>query len=515
MTMTVAELIAEPQLGLTLIAGAAGLENPITWAHTSDLPRLWEWVTGGELMMTNGMSIPADAPGQVALIEALVVAGASALAIGEKMHAPQLQPEFLAASDELAFPVLSIPFPLPFIAIARSVAESSMLEESQRLRQTARMYDLMRQTGTSGDEWRELLRGIGGNLDAAVFVVNRRCLHPWHADDPTLPADVSAALAPLLSAPVDASKKFLWHRLADARDILMMDVPTHADAVLVVLPRSVLHPDAVVLLHAATVVGLVLSRITLARESERRLGAEILAQVLDGRVGAAEFERRIGDFGVPADEFIVASLAGADDRQLTDVHLSLWRHGAASLGVRRLSRLHLLLPAVGTEEVLRHVVDPGVRIGLSRPSDVNGLQRALQESLWALATAESVAEPLLIYAEGPSWLGLTSFEEGAALVERLLGPVIAYEAGHQPDLLITLKTFLEAQRSVQKTAAALFVHRQTIVYRMHKIGELTGLDMAETSTIAQLWFALQIHEAMDAQNLAATVTRPLHRPRDP
>ncbi|HCO03107.1 MAG TPA: PucR family transcriptional regulator, partial [Actinobacteria bacterium] len=67
MAITVAELVAEPQLGLTLLAGSAGNRNRITWAHTSDLPRLWEWVTGGELMMTNGLSIPAEAAGQVAV----------------------------------------------------------------------------------------------------------------------------------------------------------------------------------------------------------------------------------------------------------------------------------------------------------------------------------------------------------------------------------------------------------------------------------------------------------------
>jgi purine catabolism regulator len=498
MAMTVAELIAEPQLGLTLIAGAEGLDNRITWAHTSDLPRLWEWVTGGELMMTNGMSIPADAPGQVALVEALVAAGASALAIGEKMHAPDLRPEFLAACNEHAFPLLSIPFPLPFIAIARSVAESSMFEESQRLRQTARMYDLLRQAGSSGDEWQDLLRGLAANLDAQVYVVDRRCLHPWHADDDALPDELASTLAPLLRAPVDSSKKFLWHRLSDERDILMMDIPTHADAVLLVLPRSQTRPDAVVLLHAATVLGLVLSRVALVRESDRRRGAEFLVQVLDGRVGAAEFERRVEEFGLPRDEFVVASLSAADDRQLADVHVSLWRHGTPSVGIRRQHRLHMLLPVDGTGDVLRHVVEPGVRVGVSRVTAMNGLQRALQESLWALATADSVAVPFLRYAEGPSWLGLTSFEEGQAIVERLLGPVLAYEAGHQPDLIITLKTFLEVQRSTQKTAEALFVHRQTIVYRMHKIAELTGLDMSETSTLAQLWFALQIYEAMQS-----------------
>ena len=42
---------------------------------------------------------------------------------------------------------------------------------------------------------------------------------------------------------------------------------------------------------------------------------------------------------------------------------------------------------------------------------------------------------------------------------------------------------------------------------MHKIGELTGLDMSETSTLAQLWFALQILEAMDFDNLASPISR--------
>ena len=174
--------LAEPQLGSGSWPDPQAPATAITWAHTSDLPRLWEWVTGGELMMTNGLSIPADAAGQVALAEALVDAGASALAIGEKMHAPELLPEFLAACERLPLPLINIPYPLPFIAIARSVAESSLLEESRRLRQTARIYDLLRTAGTSEDHWQGLLRGLAAELDADLFVVDRRCLHPWHPE---------------------------------------------------------------------------------------------------------------------------------------------------------------------------------------------------------------------------------------------------------------------------------------------------------------------------------------------
>ena len=511
MAITVAELVAEPQLGLTLLAGDAGRDNRITWAHTSDLPRLWEWVTGGELMMTNGLSIPADAEGQVALAEALMDSGASALAIGEKMHAPPLTQEFLAACDRLRLPLINIPYPLPFIAIARSVAESSLLEESRRLRQTARVYDLLRTAGASEDHWQSLVQRLATELDAELFVVDRRCLHPWHPEGQRLPEFLANEWAPLSGQVSLAGKNFQWHRIR-GRHVLTMDIPTHANALLVVLPNSEPHPDAVVLLHAATVLGLQLSRIVLSLEGRHRLAGEFLLQAMDGRLGAAEMESRLATFGVPPQNFLLASMAAGastaagpaagpaqaanDGDRLANVHIELWRHGVASASLKRNSRLHVVVPADVPDDVMVHCAGADAAIGISAPAAVAGIQRALQESLWALGSARANKLGLARYAQGPSWLGLTGFEEGTALVRRLLGPIFDYEQSQEGDLLVTLRTYLDSQRSWQKTAAALFAHRQTIIYRIRKIGELTGLDMGETSTVAQLWFALQIHEAM-------------------
>ncbi|MFJ4026612.1 PucR family transcriptional regulator [Paenarthrobacter sp. NPDC089989] len=495
MAITVAELVAEPQLGLTLLAGAGGAGNRITWAHTSDLPRLWEWVTGGELMMTNGLSIPADADGQVALAEALVDAGASALAIGEKMHAPPLTDEFLAACEDLPLPLINIPYPLPFIAIARSVAESSLLEESRRLRQTARVYDLLRTAGASEDHWQSLVLRLATELDAELFVVDRSCLHPWHPEGQRLPGFLVDEWSPQPGQVSVAGKNFQWHRIR-GRHVLTMDIPTHANALLVVLPTSEPHPDAVVLLHAATVLGLQLARIVLSLEGRHRLAGEFLLQALDGRLGTGEIERRLEAFGVPPQGFVVASMSADDGDRLANVHIELWRHGTPAASLRRNDRLHVVVASEAADELLTHCAGAGTTIGVSSAAAVGGLQQALQESLWALGSARANKLGLARYSEGPSWLGLTGYEEGTALVQRLLGPIFDYEQRQDGNLMVTLKTYLDSQRSWQKTASALFTHRQTIIYRIRKIGELTGLDMGETSTLAQLWLALQIHEAM-------------------
>ncbi|MCP9000551.1 PucR family transcriptional regulator ligand-binding domain-containing protein [Pseudarthrobacter sp. RMG13] len=504
--ITVAELIAEPQLGLSLLAGSEGLGNRITWAHTSDLPRLWEWVTGGEIMMTNGLSIPPDAAGQVELAESLVRAGASALAVGEKMHAPQLTPGFIDACNALPLPVVNVPYPLPFIAIARSVAESSLLEESRRLRQTARIYDLLRLAG-AGNQWQTLLDGVAAEIDSQLFVVDRRCLHPWHPDSEALPAALAAELKQRVGPASAATKNFQWHRFGD-QHILMMDIPTHANALLVVLPATYPHPDAVVLLHAATVLGLELSRTVLGLENRLRLGAEFLLQAFDGRYGIKDLESRLSEFEIPAQEFQVISLSSDAGQDLANVHAGLWRHGFPTVCLQSHNRLHILVSKECSDELLFHALPEGVRIGVSTLTTPSGIQRALQESLWALGTAGGGTEHFVRYAEGPSWLGLTSHEEGKALVQRLLGPVFEYERGRQPDLIVTLRTFLDMQRSWQKTATALFAHRQTIIYRIRKISELIGLDVTETATMAQLWFALQIHEAMEVGNSGLLDTRP-------
>jgi purine catabolism regulator len=270
---------------------------------------------------------------------------------------------------------------------------------------------------------------------------------------------------------------------------------------LVVLPNAEPHPDAVVLLHAATVLGLQLSRIVLSLEGRHRLAGEFLLQAFDGRLGTADMESRLAAFQVPAQDFVVASISAdgstADDGdRLANVHIELWRHGVASASLKRNNRFHVVVPADVPDDVLVHCAGVDAAIGISAPAAIANIQRALQESLWALGSARANKLGLARYAQGPSWLGLTGVEEGAALVRRLLGPVFDYEQSQEGDLIVTLRTYLDSQRSWQKTAATLFTHRQTIIYRIRKIGELTGLDMGETSTVAQLWFALQIHEAM-------------------
>lgn len=63
----------------------------------------------------------------------------------------------------------------------------------------------------------------------------------------------------------------------------------------------------------------------------------------------------------------------------------------------------------------------------------------------------------------------------------------------QPELLHTLTVHLANDRNRKRTARALYIHTNTIDYRLRRIARLTGLDPADTEGLWQLQAALIAH----------------------
>jgi DNA-binding PucR family transcriptional regulator len=74
--------------------------------------------------------------------------------------------------------------------------------------------------------------------------------------------------------------------------------------------------------------------------------------------------------------------------------------------------------------------------------------------------------------------------------------------GAGPTLLETAATYLEHGRSLEETARALFVHPNTVRYRLRKVAEVTGLRPADARD------GYVLHVAITAGRLAGTPSRP-------
>jgi hypothetical protein len=66
------------------------------------------------------------------------------------------------------------------------------------------------------------------------------------------------------------------------------------------------------------------------------------------------------------------------------------------------------------------------------------------------------------------------------------------------DLLHTVETFLHCQRRFQHTAQILNMHVNSLRHRLERYREISGADLADTETVAEVWWALQYRRALEA-----------------
>src|ERR1700722_8799195 len=103
----------------------------------------------------------------------------------------------------------------------------------------------------------------------------------------------------------------------------------------------------------------------------------------------------------------------------------------------------------------------------------------------SVVTSDEVASYELLLASVPGSV-LRSFRD------RLLGPLTAYDARHRAELLPTLREFLACSGSWNACAASMYVHVNTVRYRIRRIEELTGRDLSCLDDQVDFFLALRI-----------------------
>lgn len=132
-----------------------------------------------------------------------------------------------------------------------------------------------------------------------------------------------------------------------------------------------------------------------------------------------------------------------------------------------------------------------VGVGLPRP--LERIAESFELATRALATARSFG---LSGANSIDTLGLlSSVAADAAVGEALARRYIEPLAGSGAEIIESLRTFFECDMHIDSAAKRLFVHPNTLRYRIARFEELTGATLRELQTQTEVWWALQ-REAM-------------------
>ncbi|MDA0637656.1 PucR family transcriptional regulator ligand-binding domain-containing protein [Nonomuraea sp. MCN248] len=472
--VTVLDLVRSPALQLRLLAGKAGLGRSVSWAHVSELTDPTPWLLGAEMIMTTGIGVPRSAADQRAYLERLDDAGVSALALSAQLHVPPLHPAFFEAAERRGMPVLEVPLAVPFIAISQEVAAAAQEDARHRLGAQLQVFGALRWLAAEDLDTATLFRRLERLSGYQVFLCTPQ-------GRPLLPGVPVPPSPDVLPAEPDAPPTI------PGGFVLPVPAPGGPAGFLVAFEREGARPAGLaVVQHIATVAALQVAMARNERETLRREGAETLSELLQDVLDPATARRRLARLGLPLEtDVVLVVVRGAGD---DDLRRALADH--PHLLLRRGDDLYVLGPPSLAGPIAEL---PDARAGMSRPFPPGASTRvARREAVWAATRAVESGQPMVVYGKDPTgrWLPEDT-DTLAALVDHVLGEVLAYDAAHDSHLLATVRVWMEHDRRSDDTAALLHIHPNTLAYRLRRFAALTGRDLTSTAAFAEVWLALQ------------------------
>jgi DNA-binding PucR family transcriptional regulator len=280
--------------------------------------------------------------------------------------------------------------------------------------------------------------------------------------------------------------------------------------------------------QAATIYALYMIKQRVAQETEDRIRGDLLADLLAARFrDEAEVRERARYLGLdfsrePFRIFVVSHepLAGYLERRTWNVRkashlrarlLALTRRFVENAGMAGADgdRVVALLPSPENDDPRRRaeallrsihneLPDLRARVGVSAPcSRPKDLVDRYGEACALLEMTESFGaiEPTICYDDWKVY-GLlirgNRKEDLQDLAHKLLDPLLTYGQGGQGDLFHTLRTYLDNNLSPARTAEALYVHLNTVKYRLRRITELLGMSLDDLDSVLTVRVALMV-----------------------
>jgi purine catabolism regulator len=510
--ITVRQLVDTPHLGTRFHCGRAGADQVINWAHSCELPEPWDWLEPFDMLMTVGFGLPRSPAHQARYVARLADAGISAIAIAEGVDAPRISASMVRASERRALPILLTAFEVPFAALARVVAEAKTDDEERlRLLKTARIYESLRAATIAGRDPSSLLEDLGAELGCTFELVELRTWRYPFTPVRTVPPSIRTVLGDALTRCAGHLPAILRLDI-DGHAAVAVPVPSRRPAALLASRFTGSAPELSVLQHASTVAALQLEKLASERDALNRSGSELFAELLAGRQDAARATSSLRAAQLASGDLLIAAWsqgeqhgAGSHGAGPTALHQELFARAVPHLlRLRDSERIALaLIPADrATLELFLDALPDPPRVGLSGTiTSPDGIADAARQARWALHAGVAAPSGVVRYGESGEAAWTLTLEDSEELAEHVLGALLRYDQTHQTELVHTLAALLRNNRSPTRTAAELFIHRQTLTYRVRRIEKLTGRSLSSTKDVVELWLALRAVDVVEGSSL--------------
>ena len=494
-------LTLEAFSGTKVVAGEAGLDRRIYHINVMEVPDILDWVQEGELLLTTFYSLRANPEEVVALIPELAKKNLAGLAIKPKRYIQEIPKKALEIADQLQFPILKLPPHIAFSTVLEPIINEIFNFQTDLLRRSEWVHNQFIEVVLQGGGLDRLTEMVETLIAKEVVVVDAR-IRPL--------GPVSAWMAQWMEG-ID------WDCFKNAVRLTKIEgkqpgivVPLLAGGSLLGYLVTASNPgrsheeysilDEITLERAATVATLEIINARALNEMERRFRNEFVVDLVEAAFPSNDVaKQRAKANNWTLENEMRVYLIRLVDFQRQRQKDSLLHYLRDNLDSRYISgelgRDIVLVSPAGEQAArlsdwlqkrfgeLEAAAGSGLIIGAGRDStSLRDVKTSFRQAKRAVSNAQNI--PSLGKIVHYDQLGiyrlleeLNGKAEMRAFIRDTLQPLLDYDRRNGTDLLKTLRHYYSEGGNLKQVAAGLFVHYNTVLYRMKRIEELLGISM--------------------------------------
>ncbi len=536
--LTIREALNMPVFAqAALVAGGGGLDNVIRWVHIVDVPDArYEWTKGGELLLTVGFGLRNNPQRQAELIPKLAAKGLAGIILSTGHYLDRVPDVMRRDADRFSFPVIELPPDVPFIDITEAIF-SHITRYQYALQQRAEeIHHTLTRLVLDGGSLEDVAESLAGLLSRSITIENAAfeliAAAQMGPVDDARARSVSAGRTTLEVVRYLIDHGVYDRLLRERRPVRLKAMPDLGLAMeRIVAPILVAsqimgyvwiiageHPlddlDELAIQHGATVTALLMLKEQAVRDAKLALRGDLLEQLL--RVGEhpapalAELAHQFGFNFVGYYQALVVSgrgTVGSPPAALLErVERWLVDEGLNALAVPRETHTVVILHgarlpdaeslAARLAEALSHPAEP-VQVGVGgRADELAQLAASYEQAGEALKIAQALKPDREVQTFDKLGVLHWLYHLPPALITsntyvRAIRQLAMHDQASHAELLHTLEVYLDAGSVAADAADALYIHRNTLSYRLERIEQLMDIDLKEPDTRLNLHVALK------------------------
>lgn len=534
-----------------IISGEQGLDNEIKGVTIIEAPDIVKFIDGGEVLLTGLYAFKSCTVEEFqSYINELTRKSVSAIILkrGRRVEHADIKVNLLVEFAAVhGIPLIEVPFEIYFRKIMSQIMERLFNEEVTRLKYFKTTHDnfaaLLLTQDSEGNKVEKIIDVLAKLIRNPVAVFNQgmSCL----ASTDNMISELSICSdAQDFDPGIYSNYRYLRQEKEQPQYIVQMKLSFGVRMYLVIWEIDHVFDlmDCIAIDNAITALEYEFSRQYAVAELEKKFQNDIMHNILNGKVHSIdELQKSTGLLGVSIDgsyRVLVFGMVNESNKE-NDFNAKIRYADILSEAISRQldkAKIHndmeriIVIQEVDAQqkqeeyrrtikenvkEIQKHVAKSNkylkIKAGAGRVVEgIINLPESYKEATDAFLfvdiagdISEEDSSQVMLFSDLGIFKLLCQLDDSSMLLEYVpesLKKLYEYKKPQKEDLLITLRTYLDRNQNLSKTAQDLYVHYKTAAYRIEKISKITGIDFDNANEVLAVRIGLVVYKMIENFN---------------